>query len=184
MVVIVQKDDPVLRKIAKPIAVKDIVSAETKKVITDMKKALALQKDGVAIAAPQIGKSVRIFIVAGKVFDRDFESEDYTHDPKTGHPDVVYINPVIVKASKKSEWKEGEGCLSCRWSYGEVKRHLNVTIEAYDEHGNKNTRGAGGLLAHIFQHEIDHLDGILFIDKARNLHELPPEHETRKKHAK
>lgn len=183
MSIIVQKEDPVLRKVAKPIPVKDIASAPTKKIIADMCKALAAQKDGVAIAAPQIGKSVRIFVVAGKVFDRDFENENYVRDTKTGHPDVVYINPAIIKASKKSEWKEGEGCLSCRWSYGEVKRHLNVTIEFYDEQGKKHTRGAGGLLAHIFQHEIDHLDGILFIDKARNLHELPPEHKARKKHA-
>ena len=62
--------------------------------------------------------------------------------------------------------KEGEGCLSVRWLYGKVKRHTNVTIKYYDHTGKLHVRGAGGLLAHIFQHEIDHLDGVLFIDKA------------------
>ena len=68
-----------------------------------------------------------------------------------------------------------EGCLSVRWLYGEVKRSTNATILAYDEKGEKFTRGAGGLLAQIFQHETDHLDGILFTDKARNLEEMSPE---------
>ena len=62
-----------------------------------------------------------------------------------------------------------EGCLSVRPLWGEVNRSLNATITAFDENGTKITRGAGGLLAHIFQHETDHLDGILFIDNARNV---------------
>ena len=69
-----------------------------------------------------------------------------------------------------------EGCLSVRPLWGEVNRSINATITAYDENGVKITRGAGGLLAHIFQHETDHLDGVLFIDKARNIApgEVPP----------
>ncbi len=174
MVAIVQKENPVLREVAKAVPVKDIQTAPIRKIIHDMQKALAAQDDGVAIAAPQIGKSVRIFVVSGKVLDKDFESEHYKRDMKTTHPDVVFINPVIIKASKKTVWKNGEGCLSVRWLYGEVKRHTNVTLQAYTDSGEKITRGAGGLLAHIFQHEIDHLDGILFIDKARNIQEIPP----------
>ena len=68
-----------------------------------------------------------------------------------------------------------EGCLSVRWLYGEVKRSTNATIRAYDEDGKVFTRGGGGLLSQIFQHEIDHLDGIIFTDKAKNLVELKPE---------
>lgn len=163
---IVQQGNPVLREIAQEIALTDISSPKTKKVVEDMKHALSEQHDGVAIAAPQIGASLRIFVVAKKVLTRH---KDVPED------EMVCINPKIVKFSKKTEWKKGEGCLSCRWLYGEVKRHTNVTIEYYDEHGKKHIRGAGGLLAHIFQHEIDHLDGILFIDRARNLEDLPPE---------
>ena len=65
-----------------------------------------------------------------------------------------------------------EGCLSVGYKYGQVKRHTNATIEYIDEQGTRCTRGAGGLLAHIFLHEIDHLDGILFIDKVHNLETL------------
>jgi peptide deformylase len=68
-----------------------------------------------------------------------------------------------------------EGCLSVRWLYGEVSRAKQVMIESLDEHGKKHVRGAGGLMAQIYQHETDHLDGILFDSKAENLRDLPPD---------
>ena len=74
----------------------------------------------------------------------------------------------IVKVSKKTH-VVGEGCLSIPEYYGEVKRHKNVTMRATDEHGEEFERGAGGLLAQIIQHEIDHLDGKLFIDHLSKL---------------
>ena len=74
-----------------------------------------------------------------------------------------------------------EGCLSVRWLYGQVDRSERVTLRAYDEKGKKLERGASGLLAQIFQHEVDHLDGILFTDKATQIEDLPPPKET---HAK
>ena len=58
-----------------------------------------------------------------------------------------------------------EGCLSVRWKVGDVERHTSVTVEAYDEHGNKFTQSGDKLLAHIMQHEIDHLDGCLYVDR-------------------
>ena len=67
-----------------------------------------------------------------------------------------------------------EGCLSVRWKYGKVMRSEKATITAYDENGKKFSRGATGLIAQIFQHETDHLDGVLFIDKADNIVDLPP----------
>lgn len=167
---IVQNGDPVLRAIAKEILVKDIRTPKIQKVLKEMSTALATQNDGVAIAAPQIGYALRIFVVAGKVFDTGFIRGKKTKDSvkATTLPDVVFINPVITKLSKKKEWKQ-EGCLSVRPLWGEVERSLNATVVAYDEKGKKFERGAGGLLAHIFQHETDHLDGILFIDKAKNV---------------
>ncbi len=171
---IVQQNDKVLRQVAKPVPLEDIKSAKIKKIIEDMKEALLSQDDGVAIAAPQIGVSLRIFVVSHRIFA---PKEDGTK--LTSKDDLVFINPKIIKFSKKTEWKQGEGCLSVRWLYGEVKRHTNVTIEYVNEDGEEFVRGAGGLLAHIFQHEIDHLDGILFIDKARNVHDLPPESDVK-----
>ena len=166
---IVQNGDPVLRTKAKEILVKDIRSPKIQKVLKEMSAALATQSDGVAIAAPQIGYALRIFVVAGKIFDPAFvRGKKERKTVATTHPDVVFINPVITKLSKKKEWKQ-EGCLSVRPLWGEVERSLNATVVAYDEKGRKFERGAGGLLAHIFQHETDHLDGILFIDKAKNV---------------
>ena len=86
---------------------------------------------------------------------------------------MVFINPKISKLSREKEWLP-EGCLSVRWLYGNTLRSKKATVTAYDENGKKFTRGASGLLAQIFQHETDHLKGVLFIDKAKNIKEEPP----------
>ena len=167
---IIQKENPILRQMAAEVPLKDIGSAKVKKVIRDMKQMLATQPDGVAIAAPQIGASLRIFVVAGKIFEDDFrrQGDEEIEKSPVKIPDLVFINPVITKMSKTKKWMH-EGCLSVRPLWGEVQRSTNATVTAYDEYGAKITRGAGGLLAHIFQHETDHLNGVLFIDNARNV---------------
>jgi len=172
MVNILQKNDKVLRFKALPVGVKEISSEKIQKIIKDMKSALASQEDGVAIAAPQIGVSSRIFVVSGKIFDPDFDGEKL-NKKGTDVEDLVFINPVFTKLSK-SKKKVPEGCLSVRWLYGDVSRSTQATIKAYNERGELFTRGSSGLLAQIFQHEMDHLDGILFIDKAENLEEVLP----------
>ena len=164
---IVQQENPVLREIAKEVPLKDIQSVKIQKVLRDMKKALATQGDGVAIAAPQIGVSLRIFVVAGKVLHPLWKKDGILPEGEVVD-DLVYINPVVTKVSKSKKWMH-EGCLSVRPLWGEVERSTHATVTAYDHTGTKFTRGAGGLLAHIFQHETDHLDGVLFIDKARNV---------------
>lgn len=166
---IVQDGHPTLREVAQNIPREDITSPQTQDIIARMKQALATQNDGVAIAAPQIGESVRIFVVAGHAFALHKDENLETHT----YPDLVCINPRIIKTSKKEEDME-EGCLSVRWKYGKVRRATQVTIEALDETGTPFERGGSGLIAQIFQHEIDHLDGILFIDKARNIVESRP----------
>jgi peptide deformylase len=171
MIPIVQKGDSVLRTIAKPVVLEDISSEKIQDLIERMKQAIREQNDAVAIAAPQLGEAVRIFIVSGKVFMKDYPDVE----PKGPlAPDLVCINPEIIKLSKEKR-KVPEGCLSVRWLYGDVVRATRATIKAYDEHGNPFSRGGSGLLAQIFQHETDHLDGILFVDKADNLEEIPPE---------
>lgn len=170
---ILQKDEPFLRKKAKEIPERDIRSLEIKKVLKEMSQALGNQSDGVALAAPQIGYSLRIFIISGRMFDKDFEQKEA--DPvatkrKRQPKDLVFINPKILKLSKKKSWVP-EGCLSVRPIYGKTFRSNKATLSAYDEQGKKFQRGASGLLAQIFQHETDHLEGILFIDHAKELEE-------------
>lgn len=174
---IVQQGDPVLRKTAREIEPKEFSSPALTDIIKRMNAALDSQEDGVAIAAPQIGESVRIFIVAKKAFLLGEESEEKRAAKKIPAKNVVFINPLIVRQSKKLQEME-EGCLSIRFLYGSVKRSDKVTVEATDETGKKFTYHGSGIMAEIFQHEIDHLDGILFTDKATNVRELlPHEHE-------
>ncbi len=157
-------NEKILRSISKKVPPEDITSPTVQKVIQDMQKALHSQEDGVAISAVQIGTLMRIFIISGTAFD-------LIHDTEEGvYPDSIFINPVITSTSKDKQWLE-EGCLSIRGIYGEVERSEKVKIEALNEKGEKVSRGGSGLLAQIFQHESDHLDGILFIDKARNLYD-------------
>jgi peptide deformylase len=87
--------------------------------------------------------------------------------------DAVFINPVLKKVSNEKRIVE-EGCLSVRWLYGKVKRGTKATVQAWDENGQKFERGGTGLLAQIFQHETDHLNGVLFIDKAKYVEEILP----------
>ena len=132
-----------------------------------MGKILEACPDGVALAAPQVGENLRLFIVSPKAFD------DKPDKDKPGEH-LVYINPRIKKNSSKMLELE-DGCLSVANMYGKIKRAEKVTVEALDEKGLKFTRGGSGLLAEIFQHEIDHLDGVLFVDKAKDLREIKQE---------
>lgn len=167
---ILQKDDPILRKVSKPILDKEIKSLKIKKLISDMKKALNSQEDGIAISAIQIGEPIRIFLISKKIF----EILDYPKEEADKHKDIIFINPKIIKFSKEKQLLE-EGCLSVRYLYGKVSRCKKIQVEAVDENGNKFSRGFSGLLAQIVQHENDHLDGILFIDKAIDIEEIGPE---------
>ena len=175
---ILEKDAPLLRKSSGSLAIKDIASTRVQELIRDMRETLEREEDGVALAAPQVGVLKRIFIVSPRAFlprDREISPEEYTTLAAAlrEREMLVYINPEIVKRSRESRELE-EGCLSVRWLYGKVLRATRVSVRAYDENGKPFTRGASGLLAEIFQHEIDHLDGILFTDKAKNVRNIPP----------
>ena len=171
---IISLGDPALRKVSDEIKVKDIPSKETKKLIKDLSDALHNEHDGIGISAPQIAVNKRLFVVCHRLFTG-------TEKEKVEAKDLVFINPKIIKSSKKTVVME-EGCLSIRGVYGDVKRPSNITLEAYNEAGEKITRGAGGLLARVIQHEIDHLNGILFIDKAIVIREIPIEDITKENH--
>ncbi|OGI86513.1 hypothetical protein A3A05_00090 [Candidatus Nomurabacteria bacterium RIFCSPLOWO2_01_FULL_41_12] len=183
---ILQKDKKILRQIAQMVPVQNIKTTKIKKILKEMSQALKSQDDGVALAAPQIGYSLRIFIVSGRVLQAGFLERGVSQgdgprgsaaraladsDPAQGYPAVknlVFINPKISKLSRTKEWMP-EGCLSVRPLYGRTFRSKKATIVAYDENGKKFTRGASRLLAQIFQHETDHLNGILFIDHAKDV---------------
>ncbi|MEX0917717.1 MAG: peptide deformylase [Candidatus Paceibacterota bacterium] len=160
MAKLVPENHPALHQIAEEITPEEIGNGFVTKLIKDLKAALQTYNvegfTAVAIAAPQIGVSKRLFLINDQSDGRD------------SLPDLVVINPILSKVSKKTHLV-GEGCLSVPDYYGEVRRHKNVTMRALDEHGDEYERGAGGLLAQIMQHEIDHLDGILFTDRAERV---------------
>ncbi|MCA9362955.1 peptide deformylase [Candidatus Kaiserbacteria bacterium] len=155
---LVPQNHPALHSIAEEVTAEEFADGTVAKILKGMRTAIKTYNvDGyaaVAIAAPQVGVAKRIFLVEDQNKERDGEL-----------PTVVAINPHIVKTSKKTH-EVGEGCLSVPNTYGVVKRHKNVVMRAIDENGEPFERGAGGLLAQIFQHECDHLDGTLFIDRA------------------
>ncbi|MBI3631971.1 MAG: peptide deformylase [Candidatus Vogelbacteria bacterium] len=167
MTSIVQKDNNVLRLVAKEVPFEEIGDEKLRKTVTEMMMALDKCEDGVALAAPQIGVSLRIFVVSPKAFILQ-NQETKSLNKRKEIDKLIYINPVITKTSSKKVTLD-EGCLSVKGIFGKIKRHSKVTISAYDELGKKFIRGASGLLAEIFQHETDHLNGILFIDTAKDL---------------
>ena len=117
---------------------------------------------GVGLAAPQIGLSDRIVVI--EYFERE-EDEDVENAPKKVW---AVINPEIVKVSEETLLGV-EGCLSIPGLIGEVERHAEVQVKAMNRHGKPMKIKAKGWLARIFQHEIDHLNGVLFTERATRL---------------
>lgn len=144
---IVQIGDETLRK--KSFEVTDF-GEKTSQLLDDMKETL-IKAQGVGLAAPQIGILRRVFIV---MIDNDY---------------FECINPEIVKQSGKQVGEEG--CLSVKGKYGTVERPERVTVTAYDRNGKKFTVNAKGFMARAFCHEYDHLNGILYVDKATSVME-------------
>lgn len=182
---IVQQKEKVLRQIAHEVPISEIKTKKIQNILKEMSQALLEQSDGVAIAAPQIGYSLCIFVVSGKIFsdyfvkgqeEKRLNENNVIESTKKEEKikDLIFINPKISKLSRDKEWLP-EGCLSVRWLYGNIFRSKKATVTAYDENGKKFTRGASGLLAQIFQHETDHLKGILFIDNAKDIKEELPQ---------
>lgn len=170
MSAIVQDGAPVLRKLAEPVPEALFGTSELDAILADMEATLDGQLDGVALAAPQIGIGLRIFVVR---YDR------LVPPPPEGEPVPapelgVYINPEFVRSSKRRVEMD-EGCLSVRGIYGKTMRHERATIRARDTAGHVFERGGGGILAQVFQHETDHLNGILFIDHASDMIEVRKE---------
>jgi len=160
---IVTVPDEVLRRKARKVTVFD---ANLQKLIDDMVETMR-EAPGVGLAAPQVGISERLIVVE---YVEDDEEEDA---PKKL---FVVANPEIVKASPETEMGI-EGCLSIPGLVGEVERPLQVVIRGQNRRGQPVRIKAKGWLARIFQHEIDHLEGILFTDRATRVWKPTPEEE-------
>ena len=165
---ILERDAPLLRETAKPVPIKSIGSKNIQNIIERMKEAVHVEEDGVAIAAPQIGESLRIFVVNGKALALAKKVKIIDHAKEFG--DLVFINPEIIKYSQrkiKPNSKDGvyEGCLSIPHHYAPLERSSSVTVKYLDTNFKSHQKSFSGFAAHIVQHEIDHLNGILFIDR-------------------
>jgi len=163
---ILPSSDPVLRQKSKPVTK---VDKKIMKLIQDLKDTLSVQKDpeGVGLAAPQIGKNLRVFVAnykqslagkAGKNFER------------------VVVNPEIVRIESGSRKQEAEkngkpkreileGCLSLPYYYGSLKRAAKITVRYLNEKGKEITETFEGFNAQIIMHEIDHLEGKVFVER-------------------
>jgi peptide deformylase len=151
---IVTIPDPVLRRKARKVT---DVDADVRKLINEMVESMR-EAPGVGLAAPQVGVSSRVIVV-------EFGDEE---DEDENAPKKLYalINPEIVEASEDEKVMGIEGCLSIPRLVGEVERFQRITIKGQNRHGKPVKLKAEGWLARIFQHEIDHLDGILYTDRA------------------
>ena len=160
---IVAYGDPVLRKVAKEI---DADYPELDKLISNMWETMN-NAQGVGIAAPQIGRAIRLFVIDASPFGDD---EDLSEDDRNVLKDFkhVFINAKIIEETG-DEWAFNEGCLSIPDVREDVFRKEHITIEYQDESFKKQTRTLSGLAARVFQHEYDHIEGILFTDKLSSL---------------
>lgn len=157
--------EPVLRQVAKLVTRFD---GKLQELIDDMFETMHAVP-GVGLAAPQVGESIRLFVAEWPEDKEDPESlEQY-----------AIVNPVIARAKGEKEEAQ-EGCLSVPGYVGDVLRATEIVVKGKDRHGKKIRLRVNGWLARVFQHEIDHLDGILFInrvDSPDKIRRLEPEEE-------
>ncbi len=146
-------DAIVLRQKTAPFDFSKFTQKEIRELIKIMRITMKAA-DGVGLSANQIGLNLSLFIAQ---IDRKVH---------------VVFNPKIVKTFSKEDDIE-EGCLSILDTFGMVRRPVKISVDAQDSHGRSVRHRVGGLLARVFQHEIDHLNGVLFIDKATDLREVP-----------
>lgn len=148
---VVQVGDPVLRAVSEPVKA---FNAELAALLNDMKETLYAE-DGAGLAAPQIGVLKRVVVI----------------DAGEGY--VELVNPVIK--AQRGEQTGAEGCLSVKGKQGTVTRPEKVKVEYRDRTGRKHKLTAEGFFARAVCHELDHLDGVLYIDRASEVYDLPPE---------
>lgn len=149
---------PVLRRPAEPLTKGDVRSAEIQHLIDDMRETMD-EHEGVGLAAPQVHWGVRLAVIelAGR--------ED---DPSGGIPFTVLVNPVVTPLDETRS-VDFEGCLSLPDLRGAVPRHDRVRLEAWDRQAKPFTQEVSGFFARVIQHECDHLDGVVFLDRMEDM---------------
>lgn len=160
---IVAYGDPVLRKECKDI---DADYPNLKELIVNMKETM-YNASGVGLAAPQIGKAIRLFIIDASPFAEDEDLDEADRETLKSF-NKVFINAQILE-EEGEEWSFNEGCLSIPDVRQDVLRQPKVTIEYQDEDFKTHTEVLEGLAARVFQHEYDHIEGVLFTDKISSL---------------
>ncbi len=156
---IVQEGQPVLRRVAKKVDLKEIPDPLFQQLIDDMFETM-YAAPGVGLAAPQVNVSKRVFVI-------DVRNDE--HEP------AVVINPKIESVEEEAELTEG--CLSIPGMVGEITRFKRVAVSGLDRDGNKIRLEGEGLFAQCLQHEIDHLNGVLYVDAARDVRPAVTEEE-------
>lgn len=165
-----------LRAPTASVPLSDISGARIRQVIADMRDTLRAAADGVGLAAPQIGVGLKIFLVSEEARAVDNETANASNTAKVPKKWEynVFINPVLKKKSREKRTM-AEGCLSIPGKFGEISRADKVFLEWYDEHAKKRARGFSKFSARVIQHEMDHLDGVLIVDRAKKLMHVPRE---------
>jgi len=153
---------PVLRQVAQPI---EALTPEIEQLIADMWDTM-YNAEGVGLAAPQVGRSLRLFVADG----RNMEGRDLPDGTKE---DLSSFKHVFINAKIEEQWDQpwpfNEGCLSIPGIRENVYRHEWIRIRYRDEHWNEHVREFSGIQARVIQHEYDHIEGVLFVDKISGL---------------
>jgi peptide deformylase len=168
---------PVLRKKVRPEPPAEITAAPMQRLIDDMAQTM-LEYNGAGLAAPQVHEELRLF-VAQVIRDNEDEDEDEARKPEI----LALINPEIKPASRQVE-EDWEGCLSIPDLRGLVPRYRDISVKGYDRTGRQIELQASGFMARVIQHETDHLDGLLFLDRMKSMESLSFIDEFARYHAK
>ncbi|PIZ96275.1 MAG: peptide deformylase [Candidatus Magasanikbacteria bacterium CG_4_10_14_0_2_um_filter_33_14] len=152
-----------LRKRSIEVDLDFVNDTSSQKLFDDMIKTM-YEDDGIGLAAPQIGKNIRVCVIGKDALKLDKHNTLPVED-------LILINPTWQKINKKTHI-DLEGCLSVPKTYGKVKRYKNIYVEALNRNGERIEFEANHFFARAIQHEVDHLDGILFIDKATGIYEV------------
>ncbi|MBL6785584.1 MAG: peptide deformylase [Rickettsiales bacterium] len=156
---IVKWPDPLLKEVSQTV---EKIDKELQKFMLDMHETM-LHENGIGLAAVQVGQLKRILVIQIQDNERYDDVESDENSNYDALEPLFIINPEIIKKSDDITIYK-EGCLSFPGQYANVKRHSEITVEYKDFHGNKQKLEASGILSICLQHEIDHLNGIRFID--------------------
>jgi peptide deformylase len=168
---------PILRKKVRPVPPAEITAAPIQRLIDDMAQTM-LEYNGAGLAAPQVHEDLRLFVT--QVF-RDHEDEE---GDDAAPPEILaLINPEFEPAGRAID-EDWEGCLSIPDVRGLVPRYRDISVKGYDRSGRRIELQASGFMARVIQHETDHLDGVLFLDRMKSLDSLSFVDEYARYHAK